>query len=216
MEKIERTYIESSSKLQQYRKEIALGCLIIMVIAVIIVFVNISLANYIMIAEISFLVIGGLIVKVVDYLSFVKPKEIFQKSYKQIKLSGIKESIKETLKENSIYNIESIESILYNYQGKVKQYNTSENVKWIISIVISIISLTKTSLMLAIGIVAAIIICWLIKNALDFSLDYVLTIKVNYSEVCDILTEIKLDIIKEKNKIKNKKAIKSNHKGGNQ
>lgn len=212
IEKIEEIYIEKMSILEKHRGKIVAVLLTLgLSIGITSALKCISMLRF-FIAGLIIGIMVCIVIRIYDFIKTInrktKVKLIYAlKEYEKSKFIEIKGAIKRTLKKEKSYNLETIQTLIDKYSIKCEnnKESTIENYKWIVSIAISLIALT-TQKQVKIATVVILFVCILIglKKIFDIAFDYLLTSKINYNLLYDILIEIKLDMI---NKKENEKII---------
>ena len=208
IEKIEETYIEKMSILEKHRGKIVAVLLTLgLSIGITSALKWISILRFFIVV----LIIGIMVcigIRIYDFIKTInkktKEKLIYiLKEYQKSKVIEIKGSIQKVLKKEKSYNLDTIQTLIDKYSIKCenKKESSIENYKWIVGIVISLIALT-TQKQVETATLVILFVCILIvsKKIFDIAFDYLLTNKINYNLLYDILIEIKLDMINKKEK----------------
>jgi len=223
IEKIEQAYIEKMSILEKHRGKISIVLLTLgLSIGIVSILKWISVLWFL----ITVLVIGIAIcigIRIYDFIETINKKPKVKlvytlREYEKSKFIEIKGTIQKTLKKDKSYNLQTIQTLIDKYSIKCenKKDTTIENYKWLVSIVISLIALT-TQKQVEMATVIILFICILVglKKVFDIAFDYLLTNKINYNLIYDILVEIKLDIINKKENKKYDGSKRKQHRHSN-
>lgn len=215
IEKIEELYIEKMSILEKHRGKISITLL---TLGLSIGIVSILKWSSVLWFLITVLIVGIAIcigIRIYDFIKTIierpKVKLIYTlREYEKSKFIEIKGAIKKILKKEKSYNLQTIQTLIDKYSIKYenKKDTSIENYKWLVTIVVSLIALTtQKQVEMATIIILFVCILVVLKKVFDIAFDYLLTNKINYNLIYDILVEIKLDII---NKKENEKIVRNN------
>lgn len=214
---IEEIYITNNMEGKKYKKwilPIVIGLAVLMFILIV--------ERKIMLSYISILVVilFMLMLKLIIYLKTVNPKKLVEmillkERYKNILYSRTKEAIIEYLRKNDNYNIDTV-NILANYYKDlkiVKKFDMSKISNYffsflsVLGVVITIynMEILNTIYLIILFILGIIAVFYMESKFLDKLSEGILDSQVNYKELYKMFTEIYLDIINNKNKIKTKK-----------
>jgi len=211
---IEEIYIINNMEGKKYKKWI-----LPIVIGLAIFMFALIIARRILLSYISVLlvVLLMLILKLVIYLKTVKPKKlieiiILKEKYKNILYNRTKEAMILYLKENNIYNIDTIKTLINYYKDlKVeRKFDIAQISTYIFSflsalgavLVIYNMNALNTIYLISLFILVIIGIFYIENKFLDKLSEGILDSQVNYKELYKMFTEISLDIINNKNKLK--------------
>lgn len=211
---IEEIYITNNMEGKKYRKwilPIVIGLAIFMFILII--------ERKILMSYISVLVVVllMLILKLGIYVKTVKPKKLIEiivlkERYRNILYNRTKEAIVEYLKVNSIYNIDTIKTLI-NYYKDLKlerKFDISKISNYIFSflsvfgavLTIYNMEILNTIYLIILFIFGMTLIFYVENKFLDKLSEGILDGRVNYKKLYKIFAEISLDIINDKNKLK--------------
>ena len=211
---IEEIYIDNNTEGKKYKKWI-----LPIVIGLAVSMFTLIIIRKIILSYVSVLVVVLLmiILKIIIYLKIVQPKSLLdilflKEKYKKITYSITKENMVRYLKENNIYNIDTVNILTDYYKDfKVeKKFDTSKISNYIFSflsvfatvLTIYNMNVLNTIYVIAFFILMIIAIFYIENKFLDKLSEGILDSRVNYKELYKMFTEIYLDIVNNKGKLK--------------
>lgn len=211
---IEAIYITNNIEGKKHKKwilPIVMGLAILMFTLIIIRKIILSYVSVLVV------VLLMIILKIIIYLKRVQPKGLLdilflKEKYKKITYSITKDNIVRYLKENNIYNVDTVNILTDYYKDfKVeKKFDTSKISNYIFSflsvfatvLTIYNMNVLNTIYVIAFFILMIIAIFYVENKFLDKLSEGILDSRVNYKELYKMFNEIYLDIINNKNRLK--------------
>lgn len=211
---IEEIYITNNTEGKKHKKwilPIVIGLAILMFTLIIIRRIILSYVSVLVV------VLLMIILKIIIYLKRVQPKGLLdilflKEKYKKITYSITKDNMVRYLKENNIYNVDTVNIIADYYKDfkvekkcdilKISNYIFSFLSVFGVILTIYNMNLLNTLYLILIFILILIAIFYGENKFLDKLSEGILDSRVNYKELYKIFTEIYLDIINNKNRLK--------------
>lgn len=210
---IEEIYIINNTEGKKYKKWILPVVIVLAILMFILIITRKIILSYISILVVVLLMI---ILKIIIYLNKIQPKGLLdilflKEKYKKITYSITKDNMVRYLKENNIYNIDTV-NILVDYYKDFeveKKFDISKISNYIFSflsvlgVVLTIYNMNvlNTIYLIALFILMIIAIFYLENKFLDKLSEGILDSRINYKELYKMFTEIYLDIVNNKNKL---------------
>lgn len=211
---IEEIYITNNTEGKKHKKwilPIVIGLAILMFTLIIIKKIILSYVSVLIV------VLLMIILKIIIYLKRVQPKGLLDilflnEKYKKITYRITKDNMVRYLKENNIYNVDTVNVLADYYKDfKIeKRFEASKISNYIFSflsafatvLAIYNMNILNTIYVIAFFILMLIAIFYVENKFLDKLSEGILDNRVNYKELYKMFTEMSLDIINNKNKLK--------------
>lgn len=210
---IEEIYIINNTEGKKYKKWILPVVIGLAILMFILLTTRKIILSYISVLVVVLLMI---ILKIIIYLNKIQPKGLLdilflKEKYKKITYSITKDNMVRYLKENNIYNIDTV-NILVDYYKDFeveKKFDISKISNYIFSflsvlgVVLTIydMNVLNTIYLIALFILMIIAIFYLENKFLDKLSEGILDSRINYKGLYKMFTEIYLDIINNKNRL---------------